>query len=381
MADFKDQFTLDGRLKAQAGVTREKAKFVKGLFEKAQAGSFVAEAQLKELFTSTDAAFSMAHLVNIDFIPQLPEALKDLDGISTERTVKDFNPVVLRSLFNSAGLEGAGIDSRGAAAIVPEGTQYPIVTVKSDEESFYSKLQKRGTRFDFTFESVINDLVGELEGMPDELLKITQNTVYAELWDALDLATVALPAVELPDGSMTNPNAPVSAEAIVAAAIALSQREINGNAIGDLNDFIVHVAKGKKKFLEWDIARLGRILTVQDGSGGDGTMILSKDTTLEALFPAITIKETDRLTGAAWKLQPKPGTTPRPVLERLKLRGYENPEIRVRSDQGFYPGGGQVGLFQGGFDADTASFRYRHITGAVLWDDTYIVHSSGTGTA
>ncbi|MDF2691707.1 MAG: hypothetical protein K0S65_90 [Labilithrix sp.] len=379
MADFKDKFTLDRRLQVQPGVTREKAKFVKGLYEKARGGSRVAEAQLAELFTSTDASFSMAHLINIDFIPQLPEELKDLDGIAAERTVKDFNPVVLRSLIGSAGVEGAGVDERGAAAIVPEGTEYPIVTVKSDEESFYSKLHKRGVRFDFTFESWINDLVGELEAMPGELLKITKNTVYAELWDALDQATDALPAVELPDGTMTLPNAAASAEAIVAATIALGQREINGNAIGDLNDFIVHVAKGKKKFLEWNIAQMGRVRAVEHPDGTD-TLILAPDDSLQKLFPSITIKETDRLTGTAWKLQPKPGTTPRPVLERLKLRGYENPEIRVRLDQGAYhPGGGKVGIFEGGYNNDTSSFRYRHITGAVLWDKTWIVHSDGDG--
>lgn len=378
MAEFKDTFTLDGRLKPQAGVTKDKVKFVKGLYESARNGSYVAEAQLKELFSSTDASFSMAHLLNIDFIPQLPEELKDLDGIAGERTVKDFNPVVLRGVLGSSGLEGDAIGADGAVAPVPEGTPYPIVTVKSDEESFYSKLQKRGARFDFTFESWINDLVGELEGMPEAFLKLTKDTVYAEVWDALDQATVALPAVELPNGDTTLANAPVSASAIVAAAVALSLREINGNKIGQLNDFIVHVPKGKKLFLEWDIAQLGRVRAVEQPDGSN-TLILAPDDTISKLFPRIEIKETDRLTGTQWKLQPKPGTTPRPVLERLKLRGYENPEIRVRSDQGFYPGGGQVGLFQGGFDADTASFRYRHITGAVLWEPKYIVHSSGAG--
>jgi hypothetical protein len=376
---YKDQFTLDGKLKPQVGVTKEKVRHVKGLFEKAQAGGFRAEAELKELFTSSDASYSMAHLLNIQTIPQLPEEIKEVDRIAGKRTVRDFNPVVLRSLI-AGGIEGAGIDSRGAAAIVPEGTPFPIVTVKSDEESFYQKLSKRGVRFDFTFESWINDLVGELEAMPEEILKITKNTIYAEIFDALDEASQELQGAELPDGTIVAPNARVSALAIIAAVVEIENREINGNAIGSIGSYNVFVPKGRKRFLEWDIAQLGRIREVQRPEG-DVTIVLAPDADLQALFPQLTIIETDRLTGSAWKIAPRPGTTLRPVLERLSLRGYENPEIRVRSDQGFLPGGGKIGLFEGGFDADTASFRYRHITGAVLWDDTYVGISDGTGAA
>jgi hypothetical protein len=376
LEQYEDQFTLDGELTPQPGVTEEKALYVKEQYEKAKRGSRVAEAHLAELFTSTDASFSMAHLANIDIIPQLPKELEKLDGLAGQRTVKDFNPVVLRSLINSAGVEGDGVDARGAAAIVPEGTPYPLVTVKSDEESFYSKLSKRGFRFDWTFESWINDIVGFFEELPNELLTVTGKTAYAEIFDALDMASQKLPAVTLLDGTTTDPNPPVSFQAILAGSIALGEREINGEKVGEVNSFIVLVPKGRKRFLEYDIAQAGRVVAVQDGN-----LTLMPDSALLSLFPEIEIVETARLTGTQWKMYPKPGTTPRPVLERLNLRGYENPELRVRSDQGFYPGGGQVGLFQGGFDADTASMRYRYITGAVLWDDTWVVVSDGDGLA
>lgn len=383
MADLKkllegydDQFTLDGKLRPQPGVTKERVKHVKALFEKAQGGSYTAEAQLKELFTTSNASFSMAHLINIQTIPQLPEELEDLNGLMGQRTVKDFNPVVLRGILGSSGVEGAGVDEYGAAAIVPEGTPYPKVTVKSSEEAFYSKLAKRGVRFDFTFESWINDVVGELEDMPAELLKITKNTIKAEFFEALGHASRSLAAVQLPDGTTTIADAPVSAQAIIAAAVDIENREINGLKVGAISAYNVIVPNGRKRFLEWDIAKLGRVLEVQDGA-----LTLGPDSALQALFPKVNIIESDRVTGTQWYMYPKPGATVRPVIERLKLRGYETPEIRVRSDQGFHPGGGKVGLFEGGFDADTASFRYRHITGAVLWDDTTIVKSPGTGTA
>ena len=371
---FKNQFTLDGKIRPQAGVTVEKVKYVKSLFEKAQAGSFTAEAQLKELFTTSDAAFSMAHLLSIQAIPQLPEELEDLSGLMGERTVRDFNPVILRGTWGESGVEGAGVDQYGAAAVVPEGTPYPIVTVKSDEESFYSKLSKRGVRFDFTWESVVNDLIGELEQMPQRLLSITKNTIKAEFFEALGNATKGLDSVTLPDGRTTTANASVSALAIIAAAVDIENRTINGNKVGAISKYNVIVPNGQKRFLDWSIDRLNREIYEQDGSS-----TLRPDASLRSLFPNVDIYESDRVTGTNWFMYPKPGSFARPVIERLKLRGYELPELRVRSDQGFHPGGGKVGLFEGGFDADTLSFRYRHVTGAVLWEDATVVKSTGAG--
>lgn len=378
LKQYKNPFTLDDQLRALPGVTEARVKRAQELIQKARR-SRAAEGQLVELFTTSNLSLSVAHLLNIQTIPQLPEELKAIDGLAGQRTVRDFNPVVLRSLIASAGVEGAGINADGSAAIVPEGTPFPKVTVKSDEESFYSKLSKRGFRFDFTFESIINDILNELDGLPAEMLKVTIDTIYAEIFDALDQADQHLPAVTLPDGTTTPADAPVSALAIIAAVVALENREINGRKIGTVNEVNVLVPKGRKRFLDWDIAQFGRVLTVQEGPDGDGAKILAPDTIIQSMFPNVTIIESDRLTGTQWKLYPKPGTTPRPVLERLNLRGYENPEIRVRSDQGFYVGGGKVDLYDGGFDADTASYRYRHITGAVLWDDTWVVVSDGDG--
>lgn len=386
LEQYQNPFDLDGELRVQPGVTEAKVQRARQLIKEARR-SRLAMGRLEELFTTSSLGFSIAHLMNVNMIPQLPDEIKNkIDGIAGQRTVKDFNPVVLRSVIASAAsqrnsnLEGAALDENGAAAIVPEGTPFPLVTMKSDEESFYSKLSKRGFRFDFTFESVINDLLGELDSMPDEMLAVTVDTIYAELFDALELASQYLESVELLDGTTSLPNEKLSAKGILAATIALENREINDRKIGRVNDVNVVIPKGKERQLQYDLNQFGRIREIaqQDGST---TTVLAPDIDLWDAMPKLNIIESDRVTGSEWFLYPKPGTTARPVLERLNLRGYENPEIRVRSDQGFYLGGGKVDAFEGGFDADTMSYRYRYITGAVLWDDTWVARSKGTGEA
>lgn len=374
---YQTPFTLDGKLKPQPGVTAQKVKRAQELYEKGLAGDFVAEAQLKELMTSTDAGFSMAHLTNLQYIPQLPdEEEKSIGGLVSTRTVKDFNPVTLWSLIQGKGIEGPGVTDQGAAGIVPEGGRYPLVSVKSDLESFYQKLAKRGFRFDFTFEARINDVVGFFQELPDELLRTTIDTQYAEIFDALDQATKNLEAYTLPDGTAVPANAALTPEAIIAADMQLALRKINGRKIGEISAYNLFVPIGAKKPLEWKIERYFAVIDITTPATG----VRVSPPPLRSLWPNITIIETERLTGTAWKLVPKPGTTKgRPVWEILKLRGYELPELRVRSDQGFYPGGGKVDIWQGGFEADTLSYRYRYIVGSVLWDENWVVVSNGTG--
>lgn len=374
LEQYRDKFTLDNRIRPQAGVTQESVARARELLSKARR-SRVEEARVAELFTTSDIGFSVAHLSSAIAIPQLEEELKSLDGLAGQRTVKDLNPVVLRGVIAGAGFEGAGVDQYGAAAVIPEGTPFPIVEARSTEEAHFSSIVKRGVQFNVTVEALINDLLGELDRIPEEFQQIVFDSKYADILGALLQADQYLEAVTLPDGTTTTPNAPLSAQALVAAAVALENREVNGRKIGRVGTVNVVVPMGAARFLEYDLAQFGRVIAVQDGA-----LTLSPDREIQALLPALNIIESDRVTGTEWFMYPKPGTTRRPVLERLNLRGFESPEIRFRSDSGQILGGSVSGFRAGSFDADVSSLRLRFFGGAVLWDPTWVVRSNGTGT-
>ena len=76
---------------------------------------------------------------------------------------------------------------------------------------------------------------------------------------------------------------------------------------------------------------------------------------------------------------PKPGSIRRPVLELLRLRGYEQPELRVQANAGNYIGGGEVPGLEGSFVNDDVQYRVRHITGAVGVDPSGTMASNGSG--
>lgn len=375
---YKNAFDLDGRLHPQLGVTPAKVKAVQTLLEKALAGDIIADATLREAVTTSDAQFNVAHLINLQFIPQLDKIQKSIDGLVTFRTVPDFRPAVLQSIYGD--LTGPGLDQYGAPVPIPEGTPFPKVTVKG-VESFYSSLRKRGLRFDFTWEAKVNDTVGFFEGLPDQLLQLTDDAQYAEVFTALLMASKTLPSVTLPDGTVVPANAAASANGILAAIQALSVRTINGRKIGTLAGYNVIVPTGQKMYVEYAIRKAQSAISIQPSSAGGTAFSAATLNELYAPLSTITVIESDRVTGTNWYLVPKPNTTKgRPVLELARLRGYETPELRVQNNQGTYIGGARINPFEGSFDADTVAYRYRYVVGGILWDDTWIVKSTGAGS-
>ena len=369
MLEIKDKFDLDGRVRPPQGVTRESVATVARLIEHAKRGSRLAEAQLAESMMTGTLAASVAHFINIITIPQLPDDKeRPVAKIAGFRTVNDFRPAILYSLFGS--LTGPGIEPDGAAAVVPQGTPFPEVTI-SGVESAYGKLKKRGLRFGWDFEDFINDTVGVLDGIPDELRIVALETEWQEVGDALIQATMKQSGtVTLPDNTTTVPvDAAISANAIMAAIMDLGLRKINSGPneirkIGTLSGYNVIVAPGKKVYVDQMIRTALSGLYILPGSSG-GVVTAPPD---NSVLTTVEVIEHEKVTGTKWYLAPKPGAYARPVLDVLRLRGYETPQIRVRTEGG-------DGF---SFDADTAAMRLRLVVGAALWFQEAIVYSAGT---
>ena len=61
-----------------------------------------------------------------------------------------------------------------------------------------------------------------------------------------------------------------------------------------------------------------------------------------------------------------------------QLIGEEQPDIRVKRDQGERVGGGAVGIDEGSFNDDTIWYRGRHITGGAATDPIGTYVSTGS---
>lgn len=365
MIEFKDKFTLDGAVMPPKGVTRESVGRVAKLVTEGKRGSRVAEAQLTESLMSGDLATSVAHFINVITIPQLPvDKLRPVAALAGFRTVPDFRPATLFGLFGK--LEGPGATTDGRAPRVPQGTPYPVATI-AGAESAYSKLSKRGTRINWDFEDFINDTIGVLDGLPSQLQEVALQTEWMEVGDAIIKATTVLPSTTLPDGTVTLINPAISANAIFAAMIELGLRKVNGAPIGTRSGYVVVVPLGRKVFVDYMIRQALNIVTVLPGTAG-GAVYGPPD---NSGLMTVDVIEHDSVLGNKWYLYPKPGAYSRPVIDVLRLRGYETPQLRVKTEGG-------DGF---SFDTDSASMRLRLVVGGALWDQAPVVYSKGTGAA
>lgn len=380
MAEYKDILTLDGLVRPQPGVSKRKLEAVSELITRTMQGDSIASGTLQEVMTTSDAPFSAAHMVQAELISQFEAAPRSWDQVATVRTVADFRPVSLYSIFGN--LTGAGVREGGGAARVDEAAPYPYVSV-AGKEAFYQKLAKNGAKFGISWEARLNDPAGVWSQMPDELLELALDTENAEVWDALKEGVAALAGAAdlvggtLPDGSIVPPNAPLTVDAIWEAIIELSNREVNGRKVGRLSGYNVIVPTGLAPYIEYQLSQ--KIIAVQDGNitydGGD-----------RSIFGSISIVESDQIgltNPNEWYVLPKPGAyRNRPVLELLRLRGYERPELRVNNATGSYVGGGAISPFEGSFDNDSMDIRLRYVVGGAFWDSgaEAVLYSDGSGS-
>ena len=369
MTEYKDDFTLDGRIKpVHPGVTRAKVKEADRLLKMALHGDKMAAGMLAEVHTTSDLKFNMAHLITSVVLPQFDAAERTWSKVAGVRTVPDFGPLRLQSIYGN--LTGAGIHENGGLVGVPEGAPYPFTTI-TGQEAFYAKISKFGAKFGATWEANVNDIVGFFENIPGELVEAALDTEEREVYEALvNGTTVSLASQTLPSDVTTPVNAPLSPDAIWAAIMQLENTEINGRKVARASGYNVVVPIGVKAFIEYQLNR--QVLLVVDGAitYGPGD---------RSVFNGIDIVETSFLTGTNWIVLPKPGAVRRPVLELGRLRGYEAPELRVNNDTGTYVGGSAVSPFEGSWDADVLEYRVRYVCGGIMWSDKFSVKSNGTG--
>lgn len=379
-----NDLTMGGRLRPSRWVNARKVQEVANLLGKARRGDFVAEAKLMEALTTTEAPFSLATLANIQFLPNYDEAPRKWKEIAGVRQVRDFRPAALHSISRSwsndpGGDEPSGIvggepgDANYGAPTIPEGTPYPYAYI-SGEYAEGASVTKKGFKTDWTLEARINDGLSSLDRLPDEMLQVALDTEEDEVFGALVTQGKSKTlAGGLVPGNFTVPaNAPLSWEALARAVIELSQRTIGGRKIGaSTNGYNLIVPVGAKIFVDYILNK--SLVEEQNG-------LLTFSVNDGAPLSAISVVESEYLSGNEWFMLPKVGGTRRPVLERLVLRGYETPELMVENLAGQYIGGGAVSPWEGDFDADVITLKLRQFGGGVLWDSgESVMYSTGAG--
>lgn len=380
---YKDPFTKDGRVRPVPGVTEEKVEYLDNLITETLGGNRAAKGELEEAMTSTDAVFNLAYLTELNVLAEFEDFSETPIGtISTQRLVSDFRPVTMyrmRPDWSASGTLGSG-EPVFVAPPVPEGANYAYAYLEQESSQSEGGVIKRGFKTGFTFEAFINDAVGFLQALPDEMRRIAVDTDTWEVFNALITGVTAAEQLDggpIPFGEDTitvAPNAPISRNALVRAMIEVGEREIDGRKVVVSGGWTLLIPAGQRLWVEYILNNVVGPIGYEDGSA---QFLINGYNPLAG----IDIIESEFITGNQWFLLPKANQARRPVLELLRLAGHEQPELRVHGNTGSYVGGGEVNPFEGNFDNDTADFRLRLFTKGILWTRQLVVWSNGSGTA
>lgn len=382
--EYKNKFTLDGALKPGPFVSKAKVAKVKQLMESAIRGDRIANATLAESITTSDAIFNAAYLINIQALPQFQQVERTWSQIAGVRVLPDFRPAVLRGLFGEfQGLERGGstqsettgeANPAGVIPVKPELAPVPYATFGS-VESAYGQLTNREFAVGWSFEAQTNDDAAEFfANIPSEMIQTALDTEEWCVYDALINGVTSneeLDAGTTYTGASVVANSPISRDAISLLIEQMAQREVNGRPVGrSRNGYNLIVPVGTGPAVQFMLNQT--IIEVADGS----FTLAAQDQG----FGAISVIESEYVTGTAWYITPKPGGLRRPTLELGRLRGNEAPRLFVKSDTANPIGAASVSPFLGGFDNSAVDIKVRYPLTGLNWFPSLIGYSDGSGS-
>lgn len=381
---YKDKFTMDGMLTPGPFISKAKVAKVKQLMESALRGDRMANAALSESISTSDAIFNAAYLINIQALLQFDRTPRTWSQVAGVRVLKDFRPAVLRGLFGEfVGLErggSTGSETTGAAnpagviPIKPELAPVPYASFGS-VESAYGQLANREFGVSWSFEASVNDDAAEFfSSIPSEMLETAYDTEEWCVYDALISGVTSTEQLDVGTsytGATVLANSAISRDAISLLIQQMSQRTVNGRLVGrSRNGYNLIVPTGTSQAVQFLLDQA--IIEVQNGS-----FVLSAQ---DQGFGALTVIESEYVTGTAWYIVPKPGGFRRPVLELGRLRGNESPRLFVKSDTANPVGQASVSPFLGGFDNSAVDIKIRYPLTGLNWFPALIGWSEGDNT-
>jgi len=353
------------------------------LLEGALRGDRMDKIKLQEGIATSDLPELLVPTLNKILLEEYAATPKVWDQFATSLVVDDFRPVTFQALkYDDAGNDNQGDTFReGSLPTVGEYDEYPTAGWFSVTEQTM-QVKKAGQRIRFSWESIVNDgQIGLLERLPIELaLKAAgkeDEEVTKQLVGASGLNTGNFKSA---NQNLLTGNPALTLESLEDAIEAANIQTYNGNQITPVTQFALVIPRALEM-----TAR--KILSVQEVRT-ENTVGSIATTTISGnpIGTQVVIVVDDWLTkinsgaGAYWFLIPVPNQQLNPAVALGFLRGYEAPELRIKSNGGMYIGGGEVPAREGSFDNDDWEMRIRHIATGGFIVPAGTMASTGAGS-
>lgn len=352
------------------------------------AGNRLATIQFQEALSSDDfraAAFEILDREMMERYADLPQTWSDY---CRRTTVRDFKKKRLVDLMGG----------RAALDAVPELTEYPERGVS--KALYYMTVGKYGGRFQISWESIVNDELGEIQNMPEDLAAAARDTesrlaaglltdgngpndayfgatawgrTYAQATDTWSGGSSNL--ITTGAGfSATNP--PLTLDALTDALTVIGSRRDPENRPIMVKGYILVVPPA----LEVIANNIINALQIRVTVGGQQTIVNNwmAGKVRVVVEPWLPVLDQSANQAKTWYVLPDPKAS-RPALFLAFLGGHETPDLRVKADAGNSIGGGALPAEEGSFDVDDIQYRVRHVVGGTGTDMIATAVSNGSG--
>lgn len=353
------------------------------LLEGALRGDRQDKLKLQEGIATSDLPIQLAPVINKILLQNYQDTPKVWDQFATRLVVDDFRKQQYLNLkYEDDGMDNQGDKFRdGSLPTVGEYDEYPTAGWFSVTETDFA-VKKAGQRVRFSWEAVVNDgNISLLERLPIELgLKAAgkeDEEVTKQLVASGGLNTANFKSA---NNNLLSGNAALTLESLEAAIEAANLQQYNGKLIQPVTQFALVIPRA----LEMTARRILAVTSVETTTTSGS--VATKRITGNPIGSQVTIVVNDWITkinssaGAYWFLIPVPSVTLNPSVVLGFLRGFEAPELRVKSASGQYFGGGDVPENYGSFDNDDWQMRIRHIATGGFFVPAGTIASTGAGS-
>lgn len=380
--------TAGGKLTVSPFVTSSKVEHMAKLVAGAKQGGYEGErarTNLAETLSTSDAPHSFAHLVNLRNLPIYDEIEPDLAPITTDEVVPDFRPAQFFALqANFKNLEhGKDNDGQRVSPKVSELDTYQYAFGYTQLDTSLA-VEKRGFKMGLSLERGVNDPFNLINRFPTDMMRVGSATesyvVVRALINGVTGSSQFIAGIDPITGDTLPVNAPISGSALRAAIRQIAQRtDASGNRVPVPRRFRVVVPVGTAEDVELSIALARGLATITDGLL---TYNASAIRSFDSLGRIGGVIESEFVEDGHWYLVPEDGTTEIPALVKVKLAGYNIPEIYVSNWNGspIMRGASNSPFTAYSFDNDSIDLKLRQFVNAALFSEDAVVWSDGSGS-
>lgn len=332
-----------------------------GMWKRCFDGDPRAALQVKEALSTSDLFKSATgDVLDQELLSQYASISTEWQQFATRTVVRNFKKKRLIDILGG----------RAALDVVPELSEYP--TGDYDTAEYSIAVKKFGRRFGFSWEALVNDDLDELEQIPSAFAMAAglteDNAAYEQIIDMSD-GSANTDFFKSANGNAPKTDTPLTDVNLASAITTVSTKtDDDGNIIPPQNGLVLVV--GPAQEMNARAILEATEIRVTDSTGKRTSV---QPNYLRGVVKLVVLK---RLKGNYWYLLPKPGAG-RPAVAVAFLRGWETPDLRIKSNAGQRVGGGVVDPTEGDFEDDSIYYRVRHVTGGAQLVPTHTYAADG----